>query len=485
MPGPRTSASSCPARLALATGVLALATPAMASALEIAPSVTVGAVYTDNLFLTPTGQVDDLVTRIDPSIVISHASERIQLAADYTYSYLKYSETEDSDSSFSNGSADLDLALVKDAFYLESTAEISQALIDPEDGVWYTNVPIVDNRTDETRLETSPHLVTDVFGVGVDMRYVLGSISYDSDEIQDVDYQEAHTAITSREVGKGLSWGLFHDYEVYEYETPPDSKSQLAYATLTYGFRDAGDFFVFVSGGMESDYEDFTTGSLEDPYWAVGFRRLTARSLVEASVGDRSYGTAYNARIRRELNEGSIEFAYREDPSVDEQVDAQRPAVGDDPTPAPEPPSGLDRPGVGDRFVYKIASATLIKEIGRNTVEAVAFWTERDQFLVREDGIPVEDLVQDSETEVGGVLRLQRTLGRRTAVGLEGELSNREFRDGNDDQVNALRGFATYLAGAHVNLEGWVARYQQRGSDVASDNYVEYQAGLTATYNFR
>ncbi|MEO8443852.1 MAG: hypothetical protein ABI567_02470 [Gammaproteobacteria bacterium] len=462
---------------------LGLAAMPAARALDVRPSVRVGAVYSDNLFLTPDNKFDDVVTRIDPRIDITHVSERVDLNVAYTYSYLKYAKADNADTSFTEGRAALDLALIKDALALESVLESTRQLIDPESGFSYTNVPVVDNRINETRIETSPHLDTEIFGLGVDARYVVGRVTYSAD-VSDVDYQETHTAITTRDRPKGLSVGLFHNYAVYSYQSPPDNKTQDAYITLTYGLRDAADFFLFGSFGLENDYRDFTSGSLKDNYWEAGFRRTTGRTLVEAAVGDRSFGSTFRGRIRRELNAGSIELAYREDPSVQEQLFERRPKIVTPGTPAtPDVPSGIDRPGSGARFVYKLASATFVKIFGSNTLELVGFHQERDDILDRTTTPP--DVVQNSETEAGGTARLTRVLGRRTTVGLEGELSNRWFRSGNSDQINVIRARGTYAFGRKLSLEGYLGRFQQQGSDIPADNYEEFQAGLFANYNFR
>lgn len=473
----------------------------VAGALEVRPSVSVGAVYTSNLTLTPgtdplDPEISDVVTRVDPRIDVSHKSPRIDLRADYTYSYLRFSETDESNASFSAGSAALDLTLIKDLLTLESAADQSQQLISPEFSPFNSNVSIVDGRTDQLVLETSPHLQTRLFGVGIDMRYVLGTVSFsfdtppvpdvDQPDIQDVDYQEAHTAITSEEQNRGLAWGLFHDYEVYKYETGSDNKSQLAYLTLTYGLRQAGDFFVFGSTGLENDYRDFKTGKLEDSYWELGLRRATARTLVEAAFGERSFGSMLNAKVRRELNKGSIELAYREDPSVQEKLFEQRTT---DPTPQPPGvPGNIDRPGIGDRFVYRLLSLTLLKELGRNKIEVVAFNEKRDEFLAREEDEepePGDATNQSEELQVGVKGRVLRQVGPRTTAGLEGEIVNREFRDGNNDQLITARLVGTYALGRKLTLEGWLARYQQRGSDDLKDNYEEIQVGLLANYSFR
>ena len=453
----------------------------VAGALEIRPSVAVGAVYSSNLKLEPDGEEEDVVMRADPRIDLSHKSPRVDLRADYTYSYLRFSKADESDASFSAGSAALDLTLIKGLLTLETRGDQSQQLIDPADGYRYNNVPIIEGRTDQTVLETSPHLQTRLGATGIDLRYVLGTVIYGEPDIQDVDYQEAHTAIAGEEVNKGLSWGLFHDYQVYKYQTGDDNKSQLAYLTLTYGLRQAGDFFVFGSGGLESDYQDFTSGSLEDSYWKLGVRRATARTLVEASFGERSFGSTLNAKIRRALNKGSIELAYREDPSVQEQLFEQR---STDPTPEPPGvPGNIDRPGVGDRFVYRVLSATLLKDIGRNKIEVVAFNEKRDDILNRETPQPVDPPNSEKQTGIKG--KVSRQLGPRTTVGLEAEVTKREFRDGNDDQLRAGRLVGTYALGRKLSLEGYLARYQQQGSSTESDNYKEFQAGLSANYSFR
>lgn len=461
-----------------------------ARALDIRPSVRLGTVYTTNLALTPNDEVDDFVMRVDPSVAVTHKSQRIDFRADYTYSYLRYQDAAEQDASFSEGAANLDLTLIPDAFYLESFAERSQQLINPESVVWWTNVPIVDNRTNENRIETSPRLKTEIRGVDIDSRYVTGRVSYPSSDLQSVNYQETHTAITGPARGKGLSWGLFHDYEVYEYETPPDSKLQLAYLTLTYGFRSAGDFFVFGSAGKESDYRDFTSASLDEPYWEIGGRHVGGRLLVEAAFGDRSYGKTFRGRIRQELNAGSIELLYSEVPAVQEGLFQARSKDPVAPQPPQVPPSTLD-PGLGQRFVYKVASATLLKELGRNQLTAAAIYYQQDDILERcvpgpgcNDPAPA-DVQQNSEDQLSFTLGLTRQIGRRTSAGLEGQIARRDFADGTDDQVNALRLVGNYAFGRKLGLEGYVARYQQQGSDDLENNYVEIQVGLSVNYDFR
>ena len=378
-----------------------------ASALEIRPSVAVGAVYTSNLKLDPANEKDDVVTRVDPRLDISHTSPRISLLADYTYSYLKFSKDDKGDASFGAGSAALDLALIKGLLVLKTRGDRSQQLIDPEDKHGYTNIPLIEGRINQTILETGPHLQTKLGNVGIDTRYQLGRINYgkpdsqgvDPDpndpvpDIQDVDYQAARTTIGSEKLSKGLSWDLFHHYDVYKYENGPDTKAQTAYLTLTYGLRQAGDFYVFGSGGLESDYRDIAAASLTDSRWELGLRRVTARTLVEASFGERSFGSTLNATLRRALNKGSIELAYREDPSGQEQILQQRARPTKPPLErstsaiAPQPPGvpdNIGRPGLGERFVLRVLSATLLKEIGRNKIEVVAFNEKRDDILSRE-----------------------------------------------------------------------------------------------------
>ena len=465
----------------------------IAGALEIRPSVAVGAVYTNNLNLDPDQEKDDVVTRADPRLDISHTSPRVNLRADYTYSYLRFSKDEKGDASFSAGSAVLDLTLIKGLLTLETTGDVSQQLIDPEDKHGYNNIPIIEGRINQTVLETSPHLQTKLGSVGIDTQYQLGRINFGkldnsvgASSIQDVNYQEAHTAIASEKPNKGLSWDVFHDYEVYKYEKGSDTKAQTGYLTLTYGLRQAGDFFVFGSGGLESDYRDITSASLTDSRWELGFRRVTSRTLVEASFGERSFGSTLNATVRRALNKGSIELAYREDPSGQEQLLQQRPRLTQLTPQPPGLPDNIGRPGLGDRFVYRVLSATLLKEIGRNKIEVVAFNEERDNILNREAvPIVVTPIVQNSEKQAGIKGKVSRQLGPRTTLGLEAGFTNREFRDGNDDRLTNGRIVGTYALGRKLSLEGHLAHYRQQGSNTASDNYKEYQAGLSANYKFR
>jgi hypothetical protein len=62
-------------------------------------------------------------------------------------------------------------------------------------------------------------------------------------------------------------------------------------------------------------------------------------------------------------------------------------------------------------------------------------------------------------------------------------VADREFRDGNSDRISALRLVGTYELGRKVDIEGYVGRYRQSGSLVETDNYKEFQVGLSINYD--
>ncbi len=461
---------------ALAGGLL----PAV-QALEIRPSIQVGAVYTDNLNLSASNEVDDIVMRVDPGIVVSHESSRVTLEAGYTYTWLKFQDADESDASFGSGRANLDLVLFRDLLSLESFARRSQRIVDPEQSVWYTNVPIVDNRTDETQIEAGPHLRTEILDHTLDVQYRLGTISYDAEGLQDVDYHESTTVIGSPERNRGLSWTLTHEYQVYEYETPPDSKAQLAFLTMTWGLSESGESYLFGSYGQESDYTDYSSADLEETYWEIGFRRVSGRTRLEAAVGDRSFGSTLRALARLETTGGAVEVAYFEEPSLQESVFGQR--NRDFESGNPEVPGTIDRPGIGDRFVWKRFTASINQEFGRNELTLLGFREEREDFVLREED-PLNPVGRASERQNGFVVEVARQLGVRTRLGLQGRFADREFAEGNGDRITLIRLGIDYALGRRTSLEGWLARHKQSGAERASDNYTEDQAGLLLSYRW-
>jgi hypothetical protein len=455
-------------------------------ALEITSSVDASAVYTDNLSLAPDGlEQSDVVFRIDPSLGIEHQSQRTNLQLRYVFSQLLYKDSAENSASFHDGLANFSADIIEDILLVDSFALIEQQITSPEAAFWFTNVPIVDNRTDVTQFEIAPNLTPEILRHLINSRITVGTINYDDPDSLDVDYQTIRTTVNSPERDRGLRWGMTHDYSHYEYELPPESKWQLAYLTLAYDFLLSELFELVIDFGLESDYLDTSSAKLEEEYWLIGLRKESDDVLIELALGDRSFGSTYKALMRRQFSRSTLELSYIEEPFVQEDLFAQRSqesAAG-----LQDIPPGLDRPGTIQRFIWKRLSASFVREGIRNTI-AVRGFSERREDIIdprSEDGTDPGLITQStSEEQYGAVVSWSHSLGSKTHATLEGFWSDREFASGNSDKIYRIKLEAQHQLGRRTSVTVWVARQDQSGSDNILDNHTENQAGLTLNRTF-
>jgi len=247
---------------------LGLAAAITASAMEIDPRVTGHIIYSDNISLDPPGdETSTFVGMLEPGINIIHESSRVALDVDYMFQFIWYQDIDGANQAYHFGSVGLDLALIKDKFFLETLFDRSQTQIDPTQPLSSTNIPFIINRTDRTLLQTAPHWRSPFLGQNLDIRYTVGKFKYDDPLTQDSTFQLAQSSFASTESDSGLGWRLNHQYVIFEYDTPPDTKAQSLILNLNYGFGNG--FSLIGSAGLESEFGNYTSSTLEDPVWPI------------------------------------------------------------------------------------------------------------------------------------------------------------------------------------------------------------------------
>ncbi len=465
-------------RLALLICLTIVATPL--SAFDFAPSIETSVVYTDNLNLAePDDEIDEFVFLIEPNLQLTHETQRVSVDVDYTFSYLYYEDIGE-DSIFHDGSAALGLELIDDVFSIDSIAVIEQQVTEPEGVLFFSNVPIIDNRTDSVRLETTPRLTQPLFGGLLDISYTAGTVDYDTPDIQDLDlYQTIETSFASAPRDKGLTWGVAHEYLRYEYERPPVSKYQQAVLIVNYDFVEADDFQLFGELGAESDVFQLGDDDLEEAIWEVGIRQRTANTRWEVGLGDRSFGTTKRAFFERRVLGTLIGLSYTEEPRVQEILFRDRGA--NEELGLPNSPQTIDRPGQNVRFVRERAEASITRETDRNRIVLLGFWDERENVADAED----PDLATlNADEEVGATLTWDHEFGVRTSGTAQVGWADRDFSSGNEDTVLRFYLEGRYSLGQKTRLKAWFSRTKQYGTDARQPLYTEHQVGLTVVRDF-
>ena len=208
-----------------------------AEARTFTPRASATALWTDNLRLTEDEIAEsDFAAEVVPGLNMTLDGERVQFFLDGEAQFIFYNDNSDNNSVFGNGIAGLDLEILKDNFFIYSFADLTQTVIDPNQPISGSNLPITNNRTDQRILEVNPRWVSQFIGNDLSISYQLGRVDYDADDLQDTVYNRISSFYGQGPKADGFSLNVTHDYANYEYETPPKARYQTLALNADNGF---------------------------------------------------------------------------------------------------------------------------------------------------------------------------------------------------------------------------------------------------------
>lgn len=428
------AASLRQARVARATclaAAVALAWPLGAGAAqwEFTPRVAVAETWTDNVELAADAlENSEWITELKPGFSLTGEGARVKLKLDYDLQALWFADNSDFDDTFHQASGTGNFILVPESLFLDSFVRLDQQNIDTSGRVGFSNLFQTGNRTDAVVFGASPYHVgrygnwaesllrLDYQGVrftGTDPSAI---------DVEDSDTQAISGSFGSPERARGASWRAHGSYSRTEFEQAREF--EFGRVGLDVGVPVGLRTRLTASAGVESDVrEDPSLGGLDASFWSVGFAWSPDElQSLEASIGDRYYGTAYSASYSRRGSRGSFGLSYAEDPTTASGL------LGDD---------GIFQPGTRPGgtatldtrvFLSKRFSASAAYELVRSEITARVYSDRRSY----------EDGSGDSEDVSGATLGYNWNFSARTTVGLSADWERREFAaaDGEDDYLD-------------------------------------------------
>lgn len=391
----------------------------MAPGGTLIPRVDSAIQYVDNLNLAQDS--NDVVStwglEAAPGIYASYLSSNITAAIDYAIVGRVWGDSDYNDVS-QQGNANGRWTAVRDLFYIDAVASVSDDVINVANGIDYGGLGIFgqNNLSQQATASIRPTIDKQFGEYNFLANYSYGRVWYfdQGSDVNQVGFigqdnsrdQSAYVAIGNTESERKLTGQVFYNWQKTDYDNAlPYNYEQLG-MDLQWQFRPS---MAFVGQfGVESDLAESTTqGGLDSNFWSAGLRwEPDSRTYAEARYGDRFFGNTYFLAIRRTTRMFEFAASYDERPEVDTQILS----LGDF-NPGELPPSGPSGTDFGrlnsDPYVAKNATVSITAVGSRTRVSLQGFQFTRD--YIRNPGY-IPQTVRDNETDTGGVFSVTRQL---------------------------------------------------------------------------
>jgi hypothetical protein len=453
-------------RLALVVGLAWLSPVAADLALE--PAIAVGVAETDNLTLAPVNPERQTVYQLIPTLVLDQQSTRMTTDLSLTIEAYRYADRGESDV-FQTMTADSELALDLDNFFIDFGASRNQSVLSPEDPIPQSNLPISTNRVDRDDYYFGPRLTYPVGTNGtVSGSYERNLTRYDEDgltsqSVADYDIDTASVGVDNYRKERGLTWAVRYDTEKTDYGVfEPWEYRQ---ATVELGAWVSSGLRVFAAGGKESAWDNPLDPSLEDNFWEVGVTRGIQDFVLEMAAGERTYGSSARAMIDYTFGRGRSQLRYEEQPTTERNDPSGAGGITLSDLLDGALDDLLERPSEAQRFLLNRLDWTLSFDLRRTEIALVLFDETREERFGL-DGTQLED-----ESQQGGSIAVSWRLGTKTSLLVRADKSQREFGSGRRHDIEHVALGAERRLGARTTLALSLIRAEEAWESGGFSNY--------------
>jgi uncharacterized protein (PEP-CTERM system associated) len=293
---------------------MAFASTAHALEWDVEPSVGAAATYTDNARQSSTNPEDALILSVTPGFTLrSKGSRRVQATVQYGLrGVARFGEDSSTDLNH-NLNAVGKAELVEDFLFVDGSARVSQELISlvgsPADADINDS-----NRATVGTYSISPYIQKRLGTFANALaRYTTSGAIFENDVAANSASNAFNASLTSGTRFDDLSWGL--DYSIRDTQNRNAADTTFERASATLGYALTRKFRVF--GTVGQDWNDYLSASETDgSFYSAGFAwSPTRRTSVEASAGERYFGSTYSLSARHRTRATNWNVSYAEDVS--------------------------------------------------------------------------------------------------------------------------------------------------------------------------
>ena len=451
------------------SAVVFLLLSASAAHAQFTPEITAGITHTDNVALETENEDSELIYSLEPSFGFLKESDRVTANVDYRAQALRYRDLSETEV-YHQYDANLRAALVPETFFFEIGGSRSQSIVDPDQTIPLSNLPISGNRQDRDEYYAGPSFQY-AFGNNIAAQGAYRHTWLEYSEVEERGNQQgtANFSLDNYRNERGFAWALRYDWQRAEYELGIPWEYQQATAEL--GFWVSGNTRLFGAGGQESAWDQPLDPKMEDGFWEAGVSHQVGERLsAEFAVGERTFGSSWRGDLDFQFRHGSTSLSYSEMPTT-----AGRTGFGFGAFDPPVNPDDLlTRPGSTERFILKRLQWTLNVDLRRSGLSLYLYDSDRTD-RTEADGTPLAD-----EAQRGANLELRYRLGPRTDLRAGGSWLERKRQDSGTSELMRASFGADYRLGQYTTLALTYAYTEEDGESLVT--FRDYVANTVSLY---
>jgi uncharacterized protein (PEP-CTERM system associated) len=281
---------------------------------RILPRMTIMETYSDNVRFQPKGsEQQDFITQINPGLLVTGVGRRYSLSVDYTMNNLIYANLSNFNRIRHQLNALGTAELIKDFFFVDGRAVITQqnaTLFGPQA---INNVNITGNRANVNIYNISPyirHRFQDF--ATTELRYTRNMVSSNSNALFNSQADAFQASLNSGTAFSTFQWGFNYSHQAVHFERNNQTvEFERSIGNVRYMFTPR--FGLTGTGGYERNTFISIRGSPSSPTWTAGFIwEPSPRTSIAINAGQRFYGDTYSALARHRTRMTVWDLSYDE-----------------------------------------------------------------------------------------------------------------------------------------------------------------------------
>ena len=296
--------------------------PAYSAAVDwkITPTLNLLETYTDNVTLATRGnEISDFITQINPGISLTGTGARLKVNANYTMQNLFYANQSNQNTIMHQLNAGAKATLIKNLFFLDSTANISQQNISLLGPLTTNNENITNNRATVKTYSISPYVLHNFSNFATTQaRYTHNAVYTDATGgLPGSKSDSILLSLTSGSAFHTLVWGLNYNKQkigglgtsIGGLGTSVENEQY----TGSLRYRVSSKFSLTGTSGYQKFSYTSITGQSAGSFWTAGFVWTpSVRTNITANTGKAFFGTTYTLMASHRTRRSTWSLNYNQ-----------------------------------------------------------------------------------------------------------------------------------------------------------------------------